>query len=59
MGQEQGKNGSEQSIDLEQRFKKMRELYADATPVSKAALENVIRALPAPINTHRKEHGHE
>jgi len=37
----------------------MRELYADATPISKAALENVIRALPAPINTHRKEHGHE
>jgi len=43
--QEQGKKGSEQSSDLEQRFKKMRELYADATPISKAALENVIRAV--------------
>ncbi len=39
------KTGSGQSLDLEQRFQKMRELYADATPISKAALENVIRAV--------------
>jgi len=59
MAKQQGKKGSEQSTDLEQRFKKMRELYADATSIWKAALENVIRALPAPVNTHQKEHGHE
>ncbi len=38
--QEQGKKGSEQSTDLEQRFKKMRELYADATPISKRIYQN-------------------
>ena len=39
------KKGSGQSLDLEQRFQKMRELYADATEISKTALENVIRAV--------------
>jgi hypothetical protein len=39
------KKGSGQSLDLEQRIQKMRELYVDATPISKAALENVIRAV--------------
>ena len=59
--QEQGKKGSEQSSDLEQRFKKMRELYADATPISKAALENVIRAVqsggPATESTAQESAG--
>jgi hypothetical protein len=39
------KTGSGQSLDLEQKFQKMRELYADASPISKAALENVIRTV--------------
>ena len=37
------KEVSEQSTNFDQKLKKLRELYADASPVSKAALENVIR----------------
>ena len=36
---------SEQPLNFEQRVQKLREIYADATPISKAALENVIRAV--------------
>jgi hypothetical protein len=39
------KNESEQSPELEQKVQKLRELYADASDVSKAALENVIEGL--------------
>ena len=34
---------SEQPSDFEQRVQKLREIYADATEISKTALENVIR----------------
>jgi hypothetical protein len=34
-----------QSTDLEDKVKKLRDLYADASEISKAALENVIRTL--------------
>jgi hypothetical protein len=37
--------GSEQASDFEQKVRKLRELYADASDVSKAALENVVREL--------------
>jgi hypothetical protein len=43
--QAKAKTGSEQSSDLEQKVQKLRELYADAPEIAKAALENVIRAL--------------
>ena len=36
---------SKQSPDFEDKVKKLRELYADASEISKTALENVIRAL--------------
>ena len=39
------KRESEQSSDFEQKVQKLRALYADASEISKAALENVIRAL--------------
>ena len=39
------KRESEQSSDFEQKVQKLRALYADACEISKAALENVIRAL--------------
>ena len=39
------KPGSEQPSDLKHKVQKLREIYADATEVSKAALENVIRAV--------------
>ena len=39
------KRESEQSSDFEQKVQKLRALYADASDISKAALENVIRAL--------------
>jgi hypothetical protein len=39
------KTGSDQSSDLEQKVRKLRELYADASEIGRAALENVIRAL--------------
>ena len=45
--QTQVKTGLEQSSDLEQKAQKLRQLYADATDIAKAALENVIRALEA------------
>ena len=55
------KKGSEQSADLEQRIKKMRELYADATEISKTALENVIHAVqssgPATESTAQESAG--
>ena len=34
-----------QSLSLEERIKKLREIYADATEISKTALENVIRGV--------------
>jgi hypothetical protein len=37
------KPASEQSLTFEQRVQKLREIYADATEISKTALENVIR----------------
>jgi hypothetical protein len=43
--QMQEKTGSEQSSDLDQKVQKLRELYAGASEIGKAALENVIRAL--------------
>ena len=43
--QTQTKTGSQQSLDLEQKAQKLRQLYADATDIAKSALENVIRAL--------------
>jgi hypothetical protein len=39
------KTESRQSSDFEQKVQKLRALYADASDISKAALENVIRAL--------------
>ena len=39
------KTGSDQSSNLEQKVEKLRELYADAPEIGKAALENVIRVL--------------
>ena len=39
------RTGSDQFSDLEQNIQKLRELYADAPEIGKAALENVIRAL--------------
>ena len=36
---------SEQPSDFEHRVQKLREIYADASEISKAALENVIRAV--------------
>jgi len=43
--QKQVKTGSEQSADLQEKLQKLREIYADASEIGKAALENVIRAL--------------
>ena len=37
------KPASEQPLTFEQKVQKMREIYADATEISKTALENVIR----------------
>ena len=34
-----------QSLSLEERIKKLREIYADATELSRTALENVIRGV--------------
>ncbi len=34
-----------QSLSLDERIKKLREIYADATEISKTALENVIRGV--------------
>ena len=39
------KPASEQPLPFEQRVQKLREIYADATEISKTALENVIRAV--------------
>ena len=39
------KTVTEQPSDFEQKVQKLREIYADASDFSKAALENVIRAL--------------
>ena len=36
---------AKQSSDLEDRVRKLREIYADASEISKTALENVIRAV--------------
>ena len=36
---------TEQNLDFEQKIQKLREIYADANNISKAALENVIRNL--------------
>ena len=37
------KPASQQHSDFEQKLQKLRELYADASEISKTALENVIR----------------
>ena len=39
------KTASEKSSDFEQKVQKLREIYADASEISKTALENVIRAV--------------
>ena len=39
------KTVTEQTSEFEQKVQKLREIYADASDFSKAALENVIRAL--------------
>ena len=39
------KTATKQPSDFEQKVQKLREIYADAGDISKAALENVIRAL--------------
>jgi hypothetical protein len=39
------KSASKQPSDFEHKVQKLRELYADASEISKAALENVIRSL--------------
>jgi len=39
------KTGSEQSADVERKIEKMRELFADAPEVGKAALRNVLQRL--------------
>jgi len=50
---------SKQSPDLEDKLKKLRELYADASEISKSALENVIRDLQsggtATVSAQKKE----
>src|SRR6202011_4620877 len=38
---------SEQPLSFEQRVQKLREIYGDATEISKTALENVIRGVKA------------
>jgi hypothetical protein len=43
--QTQEKTVSEQSLSLEQKFQKVREIFADASEISKTALENVIRSV--------------
>ena len=35
----------EQPLDFEHRVQKLREIYADASEISKTALENVIRSV--------------
>jgi hypothetical protein len=40
-----GKTESKQPSDFDRRVQKLREIYADATEISKTALENVIRAV--------------
>ena len=47
------KPASEQPLPFEQRVQKLREIYADATEISKTALENVIRA----VQVGRPRHG--
>ena len=42
---------SEQPSDFEQRVQKLREIYADASEISKTALENVIRAVQSKPGT--------
>ena len=39
------KTGSDQSADVERKIEKMRELFADAPEVGKAALKNVLQRL--------------
>ena len=39
------KTATKQPSDFAQKLQKLRELYADAGDISKAALENVIRAI--------------
>jgi hypothetical protein len=50
---------SEQPSDFKHKVQKLRELYADASEISKAALENVIRSLdlgtPAAASAPKKE----
>jgi len=41
------KTPSEQTSEFERKVQKLREIYADAGPISKTALENVIRGLNA------------
>ena len=50
---------SNQPADFEQKVEKLREIYADASEVSKTALENVIRSLGSgvPANASEKKAG--
>ena len=50
---------SKQPSDFEQKLQKLRELYADASEVSRTALENVIRSLGSgvPANASEKKLG--
>jgi hypothetical protein len=43
------KSASEQPADFSQKVHKLRELYADASEISRAALENVIRSLGSDV----------
>ena len=46
---------SEQPLSFEQRVQKLREIYADAGDISKAALENVIRSLGSGVPATAEE----
>ena len=46
---------SNQPADFEQKVEKLREIYADASEVSKTALENVIRSLGSGVPANASE----
>ena len=49
------KPASEQPLNFGQKVEKLREIYADASEVSKTALENVIRSLGAGVPANASE----
>src|SRR5262245_31824603 len=46
----QTKTGSERAADAQQKIQELRELFADAPPVGKKALENVLRELESQVS---------